>query len=47
MDGLRLTLVNSNEAEKHPQPYEGKWVLVEVNTRVQAVSVGDVQGDVG
>lgn len=27
VDGLCLTLVNSNEAEKYPQPHEGKWVL--------------------
>lgn len=41
-----LTLVNSNGAEKYTQPYKRKWVSVEVNIRVKAVSVGDVQGDV-
>lgn len=47
MDGLCLTLVDSNEAENYPQPYKGKWVSVEVNNRIKAVSVGDVQGGMG
>jgi hypothetical protein len=44
VDGLCLTLVNSNVAEKYPQPHK-KWVSVEVNITIKAVSVGNFQGD--